>query len=123
MRRDLVEARSAVYRAPVVTTKGSHFSLERSLSSPASALPAVIARLGSDRRIDLTGAPDGALAYLLHRAHREHDRPILFVCGDPAHAARCAAVGAANRRENQVATTGWKACCTGLLRLGSPRPG
>ncbi|HTU57232.1 MAG TPA: CarD family transcriptional regulator, partial [Polyangiales bacterium] len=74
-----------------MTTKGTHFSLERSLSAPASALPAVIARLGSERRVDLTGAPDGALAYLLHRAHREHDRPILFLCGEPAHAARCAA--------------------------------
>ena len=74
-----------------MTTKGTHFSLERSLSAPASALPAVIARLGSERRVDLTGAPDGALAYLMHRAHREHDRPILFLCGEPAHAARCAA--------------------------------
>ena len=81
----------AVYRAAFVTTKGTHFSLERSLSAPASALPAVIARLGKERRVDLTGAPDGALAYLLHRAHREHDRPILFLCGESVHAARCAA--------------------------------
>jgi transcription-repair coupling factor (superfamily II helicase) len=54
-------------------------------------LPAVISRLGSDQRVDLTGTPDGALAYLLHRAHREHDRPLLLLCGETTHAPRFAA--------------------------------
>jgi transcription-repair coupling factor (superfamily II helicase) len=55
------------------------------------ALSKVIERIGRERRVDLTGVPDGALAYLLHRAHREHDRPILLLCGESPHAARCAA--------------------------------
>jgi transcription-repair coupling factor (superfamily II helicase) len=74
------------------TGSGTHsFSLERSLTAPASALPAVVARLGSERRVDLTGAPDGALAYLLHRAHREHKRPLLLLFGETSHADRFAA--------------------------------
>jgi transcription-repair coupling factor (superfamily II helicase) len=72
-------------------TQAHHFSLERSLGAPGVALSSVIQRIATERRVDLTGAPDGALAYLLHRAHRQLGRPMLVLCGDPAHAARCAA--------------------------------
>ena len=47
--------------------------------------------MGDQRRLDLTGAPDGALSYLLHRTHRAHGRPLLVLCGEPARAARLAA--------------------------------
>ena len=74
-----------------VSSASPPFSLERSLSVPGIPLTTVIARLARERRVDITGTPDGALSYLLHRAHREHDRPVLLLCGDPAHAARFAA--------------------------------
>jgi transcription-repair coupling factor (superfamily II helicase) len=74
-----------------VNRPAHHFSLERSLGAPTVALASVIQQLARERRVDLTGAPDGALAYLLHRAHRQLERPMLVVCGEPAHAARCAA--------------------------------
>jgi transcription-repair coupling factor (superfamily II helicase) len=66
-------------------------SLERSLGAPGVAAADVIRRLRSERRVDLTGAPDGALAYLLHRARREQQRPLLILCGESNHAARVAA--------------------------------
>jgi transcription-repair coupling factor (superfamily II helicase) len=74
-----------------VTSVAPHFSLERSLGAPGVPLAQVIARLASERRVDLTGAPDGALAYLLHRAQRQLDRPMLVLCADASHAARCVA--------------------------------
>jgi transcription-repair coupling factor (superfamily II helicase) len=74
-----------------VNRSAHHFSLERSLGAPTVPVASVIQQLARERRVDLTGAPDGALAYLLHRAHRQLERPMLVLCGDPAHAARCAA--------------------------------
>ena len=67
------------------------FSLERSLSVAETSLSAVVRSLGSQRRVDLRGVAGGSLAYLLHRAHRELDRPMLVLCADAAEAGRVAA--------------------------------
>ncbi|HEX4354528.1 MAG TPA: CarD family transcriptional regulator, partial [Polyangiales bacterium] len=69
-------------------TSVAHFSLERSLGTAGVPLAQVIERMARERRVDLTGAPDGALAYLLHRAHRQLGRPMLVLCADGANAAR-----------------------------------
>jgi len=75
---------------PSVTSPVPHFSIERSLGAPGVPLATVLSRLATERRVDITGAPDGALCYLLHRAHRERARPLLVLCGESGHAARLA---------------------------------
>jgi transcription-repair coupling factor (superfamily II helicase) len=74
-----------------VPTVAPQFSLERSLAAAEARVGSVVEKLAREPRVDLTGAAGGSLAYLLHRAHRESNAPMLVLCADGTQAARVAA--------------------------------
>jgi transcription-repair coupling factor (superfamily II helicase) len=61
------------------------------LAAAEARVSDVITRMAREARVDITGAAGGSLAYLLHRAHRELDEPMVVLCADAAQAARVAA--------------------------------